>query len=609
VVFSMKIASTIFFILIFCGFSFSQGEATYWYFGDHVGLDFSTGSPKVIANSAMRAEAGCSVISNKNGKLQFYTNGKEVWNREHVLMPHGYGLNGSQLLNQNSIIVPLPDSDSVYYLFTINAYYDSVGMNYSIVNMNREEGNGDVVLRNQLMQKGFVEKIAATKHCNGTDFWVIAHNRNKTFYSYLLTAQGIQDTIVSKEGDYVKADIGYMKLSPSSNRIAFPLNYDSLLVEIFRFDNKTGKVFEPLKIFAKDKTVYAYGLEFSPDGNLFYLSTGGKNYRLWQYDLTLQSEKAINENATLLAEGNHFAMQLAPDGKIYIAKQNRDYLSVINQPDIIGISCDYQEFALSLDGNNSLMGLPNFIASIFYRPGFSFKGTCLGDTTRFLYNQYLNSDSVVWNYGDGSPPITLDSNPDAAHVFNDVGNYNVKLLYYGCNKKDSTERLVSVFQQPEINLGNDTSICSTCTLLLDGGENMDFWHWQDGSESRFYEVAQPGIYSVLVSRNSCTNSDTVTILDNTVKVTVPNAFSPNNDGINDEFNVVYNELPVHFILSVYDRNGRLLYQTLDINKGWDGQYQGADCMIGTYVFKIAYNYYEKNVLYQRKKTGTLVLLR
>jgi len=606
----MKIANTIILILIWNGLAFAQKEASIWYFGNYAGLDFNSGSPELIINSAMRAEAGCAVICNSEGKLQFYTNGKDVWNRNHQHMPNGFDLNGSQLLNQNSIIVPLPDSDSIYYLFTINAYYDSVGINYSIVNMNRDDGLGDVTLRNQLMTSGFVEKIAATEHCNNEDIWIVAHNRENKFYSYLLTSQGIfQDTIVSEAGNNVKGDIGYMKISPSSNRIAFPLNNDSLLAEVFRFDNRTGEVFEPIKIFAKDENVYAYGLEFSPDGNLLYMSTGGKNYRLWQYNLTRKTELEINECAILLAEGNHFAMQLAPDGKIYIAKHNRDYLSTINFPKKSGFDCEYQEHAISLQGNNSLMGLPNFMASLFYQPGFSFEKTCLGDTTRFLYNQYLNSDSVTWIFGDGSPSVTSIYYPEPMHYYHSTGTYNAKLTIYSCNSVENISETINIYPYPKVNLGNDTSICKSCSIELNGGDGMDFWLWQDGSESQYYDARDAGLYIVNISKNGCTTSDSITISKEIVKVTMPNAFSPNNDGNNDVFKAVYSQSPANYQLIIFDRKGRLLYQTDRINEGWDGKYRGYDCMIGVYVYKMVYSYYEENTLHQYKKKGTLVLVR
>ncbi len=333
----MRTNLLILFMLLFNSISIAQNEATVWYFGDSAGLDFKTGSPLVLTNSAMHAEAGSAVISNKSGDLQFYTNGKDVWNRQHEKMPNGFGLNGSQILNQNSIIVPLPGSGNIYYLFTINAYYDSVGLNYSVINMDLEGGLGDVELKNRFMLAGLIEKITAAKHCNGEDTWIVTHDRFDGYYSFLLTAGGLTGNAVqSFTGNKVRSDIGYMKMSPASNRIALPLNQEKLLVELCLFHNRSGKVYDPVKILARDESVYTYGIEFSADGNLLYIATGGRAYKVWQYDLTQETEEKINNSATLIAEGNHFALQLGTDGKIYIARTNREQLSVIHFPEQLG---------------------------------------------------------------------------------------------------------------------------------------------------------------------------------------------------------------------------------------------------------------------------------
>ena len=282
-------------VLLFNSISNAQNESAVWYFGDHAGMDFSSDPPTTLTNSSMHAEAGCAIISDKNGNLRFYTNGKDVWNRNHERMPNGFGLNGSQILNQNSIIVPFPESSSIYYLFTINAYYDSVGLNYSIVNMNLEGGLGDIEVKNQFMYAGFIEKITAAKHCNGDDIWIVAHDHLDYYYSFLIKPEGLlSDTVRSYTGNSIKADIGYMKMSPASNRIALPINRGNLLVELSLFDNKSGEVYNPIKIFARDETVYTYGIEFSADGNLMYISTGGRAYKVWQYDLTKVTEEKIN---------------------------------------------------------------------------------------------------------------------------------------------------------------------------------------------------------------------------------------------------------------------------------------------------------------------------
>jgi len=417
-----------------------------WYFGDSAALNFNSGVPNAILTSAMHADAGCAAISNKNGQLQFYTNGTEVWNHKNQLMPNGFGLAGNQMLNQNSIIVPL--SDSIYYLFTVVPYDNTSGLKYSVINMNRDNGDGDIVLKNQLIRKGFVQKIAATKHCNEEDTWIILHDIDSSFYCYLLSSQGaFLDTVESKVSSKIRADIGYLKVSPASNLVAIPINNDSLLLEVFRFDNQTGEVFDPIKIYAIDKTVYTYGIEFSPDGNLLYLNTGGKNYNLWQYNLTSLNERQVNASATYLAGGNLFAMQLSPDGKIYVAKRERNFLSAINQPNKLGEECDFQENAVDLQGKISMEGLPNFIASNFLKPGFLYNGTCLGDTTLFYYNQYLNSDSVVWSFGDGNTSNSLKSTQ--AHVYQESGIYKVKYVAYQCDKVDSVSKTIQIFPYPE----------------------------------------------------------------------------------------------------------------------------------------------------------------
>ena len=109
-----------------------QERAMIWYFGNQVGIDFNNANPQELTNSSMVAEAGCSSICDTMGSLLFYTNGKKVWNRNHQQMPNGDSLKGSQLLNQNSVITPLPNSNTNYYLFTISDLDTIRGFNYSI---------------------------------------------------------------------------------------------------------------------------------------------------------------------------------------------------------------------------------------------------------------------------------------------------------------------------------------------------------------------------------------------------------------------------------------------------------------------------------------------
>jgi gliding motility-associated-like protein len=537
----------------------------------------------------MHAEAGCATISDKNGQLQFYTNGKQVWNRQHQLMQNGTGLNGSEILNQNSIIVPHPDSSEIYYLFTINAYYDSVGLNYSVVDMQQNGGLGDVKIKNQLLQKGLVEKITGARHCNGEDIWIVGHDRYDGYYSFLLNDDGLHKMpVVSTTGNSIKSDIGYIKLSPASNRIAMPINNNNLLVELCRFHNRSGTVYDPVRIFARDSSVYAYGIEYSNDGSKLYISTGGKQYKLWQYDITLPSETEINQSATLIASGNHFAMQLALDGKIYIAKANRNYLSIIQSPGKKGLACNYREYEIYLDGGISLMGLPNFLPWFFYNPQIELEGACLGDTTVFSFSQYLNSDSLLWNFGDGTRKTTAPSKKNVEHIYQQSGIYLSELFAYHCGIADTIIKTVTINDPPIANLGKDTIICNSCSIMLDGGEGMDYWIWQDGSESQYLQVWDEGYYEVVVWKKGCEASDDVYISKGGVNVFMPNAFTPNGDGTNDVFKPVTSEPLSDYRLIIFNRTGNLLFESPSSETGWDGTFSGSPVEKGVYCWKLVY---------------------
>tara|TARA_R110000868_G_scaffold131418_2_gene341459 strand:+ start:12265 stop:12708 length:444 start_codon:yes stop_codon:yes gene_type:complete len=99
--------------------SFAQGEANIWYFGNHAGLNFNSGSPVVLADGQLNTREGCSTISNAAGQLLFYTDGIKVWNKNHQLMPNGIDLMGDPSSTQSAIIVPKPGNPDVYYIFTV----------------------------------------------------------------------------------------------------------------------------------------------------------------------------------------------------------------------------------------------------------------------------------------------------------------------------------------------------------------------------------------------------------------------------------------------------------------------------------------------------------
>src|SRR5438477_4947768 len=125
---------------------FSQAqEFNTWYFGGAAGLSFNPGSsttPHSLKDGLNTANEGNSSICDGNGNILFYTNGVTVYNRKHQVMLNGSGLMGHQSAAQSSIIIPLPNSDSIFYIFTTDALENNFanGYRYSIVNINHDGG-------------------------------------------------------------------------------------------------------------------------------------------------------------------------------------------------------------------------------------------------------------------------------------------------------------------------------------------------------------------------------------------------------------------------------------------------------------------------------------
>jgi hypothetical protein len=138
-------------------------------------------------------------------------------------------------------------------------------------------------------------------------------------------------------------------------------------VEIFDFNNGTGIVSNPVSLPLFD---HVYGVEFSGNQQLLYVSTYDPNGTLVQFDLTAGSTAAIIASKTILSlTPDIYALQMASDGKIYVCRSFSTFLGVINDPSIQGTGCNYADNGIDLDpaftGTTSALGLPGFVQSNF----------------------------------------------------------------------------------------------------------------------------------------------------------------------------------------------------------------------------------------------------
>ncbi len=203
----------------------------------------------------MNAGEGSSSVSDAAGNLLFYTNGIDVWNSSHLIMANGSGLFGSNSTTQSALIVKQPGSNNIYYLFTQDLFAGPNGLRYSIVDMNLASGQGSVTAKNVLLQSPSCEKLAATKHCNGRDVWILSHDYNSAqFRVFLLSHSGISSSpIISSSGSTITSSLataGYLKVSPNGKKIAAVVTgvLPDGRFELFDFDNVSGIVSNSLAI-------------------------------------------------------------------------------------------------------------------------------------------------------------------------------------------------------------------------------------------------------------------------------------------------------------------------------------------------------------------------
>jgi len=592
---------------------FSQNRADIWYFGDKAGLDFSSGNPLPVNGSKMLAEVGCATICDTLGQLLFYTNGREVWNRDNNIMPNGDSLEGGiDFVNQNSLVIPHPGKGNLYYLFTIDTL--SGGLRYSIVDMTLDSGMGDVSVKNILLEDNVAGKITAVNHCNLKYIWVIVREmESNVFHSYMVTDTGgiCKTPVISYSGDKIMADIGMMKASPTGNIIALPINNTNIFIELFDFDNEAGIIGNPRKILKNNnEIVYAYGTEFSGDGKFFYVSTGGKKYELFQYDVTSGTQDEINESVVKIASGNMFSLQIGPDSKIYVARANDNFLSVINSPEKRGEDCDFEESAIYLGDNESLMGLPNFNQSYFYFPSFSFSNACVGDTTFLWIDNGFNFDSVKWSSEKANIDTIVENIPfEIKKIFDETGDYDVKVHLYHCDSFDTVYDKISVHRAPDVFLGNDTTLCEGKYLIINAPEDMEQYYWNTGDEGSSIVVWDTGVYWVTVSRNGCFASDTIKIENIPAMVQLPTAFTPNGDGINDFFHPQITGFVNDYHLIIYNRYGQIVWENDNPVAGWDGRYNGQMCPVGMYVWHFKYKVKKGDSFKIVEKSGNVNIVR
>lgn len=509
----MKRLLNFLFLISFCVCAFAQQEATYWYFGNKAGLQFKTGGslPFALSNSAMNADEGCATMSDYSGNLLFYTNGETVWNWKHAVMDNGSSLNGSAAVTQCAVIVPYPSKPFCYILFTLHeADTSQKGLQYSVIDMSQNGGEGKVISKNVKLKDKVGEKMAVTRHANGTDFWVVVteydppFNGNE-FYAFRVDASGVSINPVSStvadesiSGTWLR---GQMKISPDGSKIAVTRMQSDRKLAIYDFSPKTGLVTGGQLI--ESNYIY-YGIEFSPNSKMLYATTGNKLHQFVVGANMLSTMVEVTGNASSVLWG----MQLGLDGKIYISRQSST-MSYISDPD--QTACGFRDGYVGLAlGKNALQGLPSYPAYLFHPQPLQYDRTCKDSAISFslLLNAY---DSVRWNFDDPGSANNTSVSRTPSHVFNQSKSYIITAKIWLNGKSQVITRVIDIQKGPVFSLGADRVLCKNQIANISIGLNGLNYLWNTGATAQTISIKDPGTYIATAIRNGCAYSDTMEI--------------------------------------------------------------------------------------------------
>lgn len=206
--------------------------------------------------------------------------------------------------------------------------------------------------------------------------------------------------------------------------------------------------------------------------------------------------------------------------------------------------------------------------------------------------------------------LWADGLTEGYRVISSPGVYSVKVNIGLCAPLEDSLR-VSYVNPPSINLGGDTSICFGQLLSLSASTAFGNYLWQDQSTQPVFEVSEAGIYFVDVINPCGRDQDTISVefIDCQGLLFAPNAFTPNADGINDQFRLVGSGI-VKMDFRVYDRWGREVFRGSDPGAAWDGRSGGKAMPQGVYQWVATYTGGGATQLEREgRMSGMVILLR
>lgn len=215
-----------------------------------------------------------------------------------------------------------------------------------------------------------------------------------------------------------------------------------------------------------------------------------------------------------------------------------------------------------------------------------------------------HAEKYQWSTGDTTKTLFVKSE----------GQYSLRVeTENSCSNADTVQ--IDKIQSPKALKKSDTTVCHDDQVVLDAGNPGSKYQWSTGDTSKKIKVNESGIYQVTIRNRFCTVRDSINVSileksDCLTRLYMPNAFSPNDDGLNETFGPEGQNI-VAMELRIYDRWGEQVFKSQSLSNQWDGTLKGKPVPEGTYVYILYYWYYDwqTGVKTPESLKGTVQLVR
>lgn len=260
----------------------------------------------------------------------------------------------------------------------------------------------------------------------------------------------------------------------------------------------------------------------------------------------------------------------------------------------------------------SLSYFSNYNGSVSVNIAAQPNPACEGDDIQ-LSTDSVSGANYLWQGPNGFSSTIF--NPVLSNVsLADAGNYTLQVNNggIGCNSSGNVQ--IDINPIPVVNLGKDTTICegSMITLQSDSNYPNALYSWSTGETTHAITVRDSGTYSLSITNlPDCKGTDEIhlAVHDCNCFMQIPNAFSPNGDGLNDVFEPMKGFIcPVeNYLLRIYNRYGQMVFSSENPATGWNGYMNSKKADLGTYFYYITYK--DSKTGAKEKFKGDLTLIR